>query len=96
MFVKDKVGTRTFSDGILEITWVVAFDVNLHVVNSFQRILMYANPLSWYPVLKVPVMIFSNIFSLTTHFLMSLSSSSSPSLGRGENTLKTWPLSLYK
>ena len=24
MFVKDKVGIRTFSDGILEITWVVA------------------------------------------------------------------------
>ena len=71
MFVKDKVGIRTFSDGIL------------HVVNSFQRILMYANPLSLYPVFKVPVMIFSNIFSLTTYFLMSLSSSSSPSLGRG-------------
>lgn len=83
MFVKDRVGGRTFSDGIWEITWVVAFDINLHVVNSFQRILMYANPLSWYPALKVPVMTFSNIFSLTTHFLMSLSSSLPPSLVKG-------------
>lgn len=57
MFVKDRVGGRTF----LMVSGRLhggGLDVNLHVVNSLQRILMYANPLSWCPALKAPVMTF--------------------------------------
>ena len=75
---------------------MVALDVNLHVVSSLQRILKCGKPTSWYPELKGPVMISSNTLVLTAQFLMSLSSSSSPSLGQREKTLTTGPLSLYK